>query len=220
MAEPLVVRPSSAVVEKRAWAALGLNVVVCVGIVVLGAVLVLDGTTRSLVGGGLLVALGALLAGRSIRPLAVLVRVRRAQAEPSPPRLVLDDDAVTVFNHDAGSRRSAHPAVLAWDDCVALVASPLAGSPARGLRYYYLHFMPRPGVDVGAGVPADRLALRSNLIGQPVEAVATSWVLQSPDLDLARAVLGDVRRRRPALRVVDSIDRTGASPETYEREAE
>jgi hypothetical protein len=214
--EPLVVHPSPVVVEARAWAAVGLNAVMVAAVVVLGVVLLLDGTTRSLVGGALLVVLGVVLAPRLLAPLRLLLGMRRAGRRPRPARLVVDDDGVTVYNHDAAALEAALPARLSWDDCVALVASPVVDGPSRGVRYFYLHFMPRPGIAVGGDVPADRLAVRSRLVGQPAETVATSWILQSGDLDQARRVLAEVRRRRPALRVVDSIDRT-TTVETDER---
>lgn len=183
--------------RRRFW--LLYNVVVLSVIVVLGVTSVLGGGTRGLVLGSALVLGGCYLGVRTFRGT-------RAAAVPQVSDVQLGPDGVFVLSGDP--ERPGH-AFLAWGDCAAVVASPLPD----GRGAYYVHFMPtRADAVVLTDVPGSLLRGKATLVDLPLtDAVAMVWVGSEAALPRMLAVLDEVRRGRPELRVVDSIRRRPTS---------
>lgn len=213
MSVPYLVRPGQNRPGWRAWLAPAYNVLVVAVIVVIGVSLLVTGNLGQRLGGVVLVVMGAWWARQTVVAIRGLLTRRDTTV---PVRVRLDDHGVTVYNgsdHDCATTDggAGRPAFLAWDDCVAVVASR-APARADGRPLFYVHFMPRTDSAVRLeDVPAEYLELKSRLCGIPLTTgAALAWLLVPVDVPVVPRVLAQVRARAPHVRVVDSMSRAHA----------
>lgn len=185
------------VARRRFWAVY--NVAVLLLIVGIGVAIMLSGGVRGLVGGAAMILLAAYLAVRTSRPM-------RGRAAPQVSDVRLGAEGVLVLS---GDPERPGRAFLSWADCVAVVASPVAGAHQGDRPLYYLHFMPaRDSAVVLTDVPAHVLRGKAALVDLPTTpAVAMVWLGSDTQLPQIFATLDHVRTVRPQLRVIDSIRR-------------
>jgi hypothetical protein len=131
-----------------------------------------------------------------------LVRHRRLSTGEST--LHLNADGAWV-RHPFGPSFGAR---IGWDDCAAVVVSPV---PTRGRTSEsyraYVEFVPvSPDRVEGRAHPRDQ---RAELLDRPAEQVLTVWMELASVGTTASDVAAWLRRRRPDLRIIDSLDRTG-----------
>jgi hypothetical protein len=211
---PFLVRSGQNRPGWRAWIGPVYNVVVVAVVEIIGVTLLLTGSTGRRLGGVVLVVMGAWWSRQTVRAFRHLLARRDATV---PVRLRLDDTGVTVF-HGSGDTDATvegdagRPAYLAWDDCIAVVASRTPVPDGDGRPLFYVHFMPRTDGAVRLeGVPAERIEWMSRLCGIPsTTGAAMAWVLVSVDLPAVPRVLAQVASRAPHVRVVDSLRRAPA----------
>lgn len=182
--------------QQRLW--LAYHVVLVTALVGFGVVSILDGGDHGLLRGAALVAVGGYLGLRTTQGM-------RRTAGPQVSDVRLGSNGVVVLN---GDQAAPGEAFLRWDDCVAVVASPVSGP--RPL--YYVHFMPvRDDAVTVTGVPRPLLRNRAALVDIPVSSSAAMvWVVAEATLPRMYDALDRVRDGRPGLRVVDSTRRSSA----------
>jgi hypothetical protein len=179
-----------------------LNLVV--GVIGLGiSVALLAAAVSSAASGGtagLLTALGlvATAALAAYLYLPSLIRHLRLGLR-RPSRLVLDANGITVFSGPAGDLVEAW---LGWDDCAAVVTSPLPMPSGEVVNY--VQFVPaRPDA---VRFPADNrwiLAAAALVQVPPATAAMTSYA--RPGKPQLASVLVWVRTHHPDLRIVESV---------------
>jgi hypothetical protein len=132
--------------------------------------------------------------------------LRRHRALSSDaPTLHLDGDGVWV-RHPFGPSGGAR---LAWTDCVAAVVSPppTRGRTAESYRAYVEFVALSPDRVEGTPHPRDQ---RTELLDRPAEQVLMVWMELASVGRTASDVAAWLRRWRPELRIVDSLDRASS----------